>query len=334
MTELVPASIKFPDIAAMPLEQRGELITRALMESKSWLTVATVGTDPTPIAEFKAWAATVAEMTKQKGLAKEIQLDALEMVRRAERGIGLAIRNGQDAGGIATREEMRSYAGRASAASRNLHQQDNREPFNQKEEQKTCGFLLPRKPVPSDFATQSELTNSDAGIYHLTDYVSDEEFEEAVTEARGERNLSRANVVRKIRGIADEFARLPVSERIQQLRSFAEQGWSSRQIAPKLGVSPERVRELARNNNIKIHADQVMARTKDSINLTRVVRNTVEGLATSMEVSWSLLGESNLETLPSEEIPRWVESLDNSIQAIQRLRRKLNNVHQSANYPN
>jgi hypothetical protein len=46
---------------------------------KSWLAVATKGTDPTPVAEFKAWAATVAEMTRQKGLSEEIQLDAQEI---------------------------------------------------------------------------------------------------------------------------------------------------------------------------------------------------------------------------------------------------------------
>jgi len=34
-------------------------------------------------------------------LSKEIQLDALEMVRRAERGVGLAIRKGQAEGTVA-----------------------------------------------------------------------------------------------------------------------------------------------------------------------------------------------------------------------------------------
>jgi hypothetical protein len=33
-----------------------------------------------------------------------------------------------------------------------------------------------------------------AGIYHLTDGVSDREFEESVEEAKAEGNLSRANV--------------------------------------------------------------------------------------------------------------------------------------------
>ncbi|MBE5512524.1 hypothetical protein [Mycobacteroides abscessus] len=41
------------------------------------------------------------------------------------------------------------------------------------------------------------MTNTHGGIYDLADGVSDEQFEEAITEARAEGNLSRANVARK-----------------------------------------------------------------------------------------------------------------------------------------
>ena len=59
--------------------------------------------------------ASVVEMTKQLNLSREIQLDAQEMVRRAERGVGLAVRNGQVDGTVQTRVD-----GGWRSASRNL----------------------------------------------------------------------------------------------------------------------------------------------------------------------------------------------------------------------
>lgn len=144
-----------------------EMVTAALVESRGWLSKAMEGTDPTPLANFKAWAATVEEATKQKNLGREIELDAAEMVRRAERGIGVAIRRGQEAGEIRRQGQGRGHT-----------QQ------------------LPR---PTDFASHDELMANQAGIYNLTDAVTDEQFDEAITEAKAEGNLSRANVVRKVK---------------------------------------------------------------------------------------------------------------------------------------
>jgi hypothetical protein len=154
-----------------------EMVTHALIESKSWLAVATRNTDPTPIAEFKAWAACVAEMTKQKGLASEIQADAVEMLRRAERGIGVAIRNGQAAG------EIRSAA------------DTHRVGVNNRDRDVSDTSV----PSPSAFAPRHELANTHGGIYDMTDGVTDTDFDEALAGARAEGNLSRANVVRKLK---------------------------------------------------------------------------------------------------------------------------------------
>jgi hypothetical protein len=52
------------------------------------------------VADFKAFVATVAEASKQKKLSEDIQSDAVEMVRRAERALGVAIRKGQETGEI------------------------------------------------------------------------------------------------------------------------------------------------------------------------------------------------------------------------------------------
>lgn len=53
--------------------------------------------------------------------------------------------------------------------------------------------------TPTDYAAPHELSGEPAGcgIYAMTDGVSDEQFEEAITEARDEGNMSRANVARK-----------------------------------------------------------------------------------------------------------------------------------------
>lgn len=207
-TELVP--ITSPDeIASLPDEQRGAMITRALVESKSWLAVATTATDPTPIANFKAWAATVAEMTRQKGLAEDIQLDALEMVRRAERGIGVAIRNGQEAG------ELRK---------------GGRYPSN---------FSGPEKlNSPSDFFTGG---GTQAETYAMTDGVTDEQFDEVLDNARAEGNLSRANVSRKARRVSSQ--ELPERKRFTNPRDFEFDGLAPICAVPVL--REEKIKELS-----------------------------------------------------------------------------------------
>lgn len=162
---LTPAAIEQADPAAA-----AAMVTAALVESRSWLAVAMTGTDPTPIAEFKAWAATVEEATKQKKLGREIELDAAEMVRRAERGIGLAIRRGQAAGEIRGRggDDYRS----------GLHVE---------------------KTGPREFFSGGQDT---VDTYAVTDGVTDEQFDAAIVQAKAEGNLSRANVVRKVKGSA------------------------------------------------------------------------------------------------------------------------------------
>ena len=156
-----------PEVAAA-------FVTKALEESKSWLHVAMQRTDPTEIADFKAWAATVEAATRQKKLGREIELDAAEMVRRAERGIGVAVRRGQEAGTI-------------------------RKPGDDARTDLTDRVGAPNLVSPSDVAREPRDVLS-RGIYPMTDDVSDEQFDAVLTEAKAEGNLSRANVVRKVKG--------------------------------------------------------------------------------------------------------------------------------------
>jgi len=154
-------------------------VTQALVNSKSWLAVAAKGTDPAPIADFRAWAATVAEATRQRNLATGIRLDAEEMVRRAERGIGVAIRNGQKAGEIKRKGEHTGNQYQPGASVDNTAS----------------------KPAPGDYVPTWLLSHStSSGIYGMTDGVTDEQFEAALQRAKAhDGNLTRANVIRRIK---------------------------------------------------------------------------------------------------------------------------------------
>ena len=156
-------------------------VTGYLQQARDWLATAVESTGPEQIAMAKAEIATAAEATKQLGLSKEIRDDATEMVRRAEYALGKSIRRGQAEGTIGVRETSLIPGGPNARL-------DVDHPDNQ------------RLPRMTDYASRGELygTRND-GVVALADADS-EQFETAITEAKAEGNLSRANVVRKIRG--------------------------------------------------------------------------------------------------------------------------------------
>lgn len=133
---------------------------------------------PEQIANAKAEIATAAEATKQFNLSRECQLDATELVRRAEYALGKAIRKGQAEGTIRRRGQG---GGQPSWTD------------------------TPRSDItlssPNDFATHGELVGQagkDNGIYALSEAAEDD-MDAALDEAKAEGNLSRANVVRKVK---------------------------------------------------------------------------------------------------------------------------------------
>ncbi len=95
------------------------------------------------------------------------------MVRRAERGIGQAVRNGQhaDPPTITSRRDTGWTA-------RNL--------------QNPLTKLKPEQFFPAGGGAQTD-------AYTMTDGVSDEQFEVVLEEAKAEGNISRTNVVRKLK---------------------------------------------------------------------------------------------------------------------------------------
>ena len=122
------------------------------------------------IGAAKLTAVRAAEFAKRLDLSKDTVLEAQMQQRRWERALGAAIREGQAAGEIARRGQRTSDSGSEVA--------------------------------PAHFATQRELQGKPGennGIYALTDNATDDQFESALTTARDEGNVSRANVVRKLK---------------------------------------------------------------------------------------------------------------------------------------
>lgn len=211
-------------IAALPPELRGQAVTLALAQSKEWLTVATRSTDPTRVQEFKMWAAAVEEMTRQKKLSEEIQLDAQEMLRRAERGVAL-VQAEMDRAGL-----LRG-AGRPEK--------------------------IPH--IVKDFESASSLYSNTREYVDAQDMargVSDEDFEDVIQEERAapKPNMSRRNIARKSRersgreviprntrparfevDVGDSACAPPVL-REDMIREISEWGFAGRDLIPALSV--------------------------------------------------------------------------------------------------
>jgi len=158
--------------------RRGVKGAAGATRAKAWLEEALEHGEIEQIAEIKSQAEAVRVYTAQKQLGKDAQRAAAEIVRRAERGIGLAIRRGQDNGEIARRGDRGS---RGAPGVRGGSPGDAR------------GDHL---DSPASFFRSGK---ERADVYAMTDGVCDDDFEAALGQARSDRDLSRANVVRKVR---------------------------------------------------------------------------------------------------------------------------------------
>lgn len=289
----------------------GEFLVQACERAKTWLAEALEHGDIEKIAEFKSQADAIRVYTMSKQLGKDAQLSATEIVRRAERGLGVAIRRGQADGSInRTGRPKTSRQAESSGAS------------------------------PGDFVTNGELYgggNRDGsgrgfrpGIYSITDDVTDEEFDDAVTEAKASGDLSRTAVHRKIAARRKETVPGPsdrtfaaVRARQEAIAEMAASNYSTRQIAARIGLGTDRVREIAKAAGIKVPADAVMGRQRQH-DSNRIVSQTVsalEGLAIGA-------GLVNLDDLEEAEIANWAASLTDSLRILNRLNRQLKEMTQ------
>jgi hypothetical protein len=106
-------------------------------------------------------------MAREKELAFDAQLSATEIVRRCERRIGELVREGQRNGTIRSKT-----TGRPITAARDVQ-------------------------IPESATTLTGVKHrSELGPLYAMGDAAPEEFEQAISDARAEGNLSRANVVR------------------------------------------------------------------------------------------------------------------------------------------
>ena len=297
--ELVPVD----NIAALDTlepEARELAVTQMLSEARSWLAHAVEATEPKSAAEFKAFIATVAESTKQLNLSKEIQLDAHEMVRRAERGVVKSIRKGQAEGTVETESEAR----RRAAYQREVNQG--------RADQIAVDDLI--KPKPSDFGEKDEIHN----LTPLAD-ATDEEFDRAIAEAKAEGNLSRANVIRKTR--EDSGSLETRQQRADKAAELAAEGYSSRQIAKTIGIGEPALSKIVRDFSIEVPADKSIRRTR-RLDHNRIVRETVNTL-TDVALSIDLIDYSQLDP---EQVAQWSTSLTESLRMLTRFAKRIKEV--------
>lgn len=179
---VVPVARSFDGLT----RQEREVAVTSLVERASVaLSEAVKAGEPADVmAVYKDQAAAIADLTKRLDVSKDAVLSSQMLQRRAERGLGVAIRQGQAEGtitNVSTAAKQREAKARCSLT-------------------KSC-------PSPEEFATRAELTGNKReygydGIYALADNGTTEDFEAALAEGKAEGNVSRANIVRKLKSIA------------------------------------------------------------------------------------------------------------------------------------
>lgn len=125
-------------------------------------------TDLEDVVNVKAWAGTLEAATRQKHLGHEAGLAAAELVRRAEWRMSQLVRQGQAAGAI--RDAMAGRAGHREAMSSLPGALD----YFRSDEERTDAFTM---------------ADADPDLVEV-----------ALAEGKEEGNLSRANIVRKLKG--------------------------------------------------------------------------------------------------------------------------------------
>ena len=305
-------------IATVPVATLGALdkvsaevaVSDMLSQAHDWMSNALAATDvPAPVRAdavkgMKAYLSTVQEATRQKDLSKSIQEDATEMVRRAEYMLGRAIREGQEAG------EIRSHGDGAGRPKKITAE----------------SAVIPGPASPYDFAKHTELygdgTQGGNGVLAMADNADPEEFEEALAEAREEGNLSRANVVRKVKKIADKSPEKQ-SQWAEVRRLAEDERWSSRDINARLHiyVRDNDFRKEAKRRGISFPADAVFSNKKHLKSL-----DIIQRAVTSAAVTAEALGIVSTDDVTPEQAAEWLPELTRGIRALNQLKTQLKEI--------
>ncbi len=282
-------------IRSMSPEGQREVVGQFIEQGRNMLAQAIAASDIQGVVAAKGAASTINEMTRQLDLSKEARIDAEELVRRAEYALGKAIRKGQEDG------EIRSVGERTSQSSymRNGRRvADSGVPEN-------CS-----KAGPTDYATPDELRSKTGGIYDLADNVDPDQFEEALTEAKDEGNISRANVVRKIKDRKSPETR---DQRAKKIAALAAEGYTSHDIAARMGMTRNAIKNIQQDYDLDIPADRVTGR-RHRLDSNRIMTGAVD----SLDVVASSLRQVDPADLDKEHVQEWIDSLTESISAIRK----------------
>ena len=293
-TPALPDDVAVLDAVADPAQTVVAMLDRA----KSWLEHASTADIP-DVVDHKARAEAIRTYVAQRELGKDAELSAAEIVRRAERRIGVLIRQGQAEGAVLQRGQ-RTHEGDA---------------LNE------CIFS------PKSVLTSARETTE---IYAVTDDVSDEQFDAGLAEAKDEGNLSRANVVRKVKKaagkqtaadkIADAADAHPAegrADRIAEARRMAAEGHTSRQIGKAIGIKD--MPGFTARHGIDVPAD-ASVRNSHRHDANRIVDETVHMLAGCV-IGLELVDD--LDDLDPERVDDWIGSLADSLRALNKFGKQL-----------
>jgi len=278
VTDIVPAT-NMAELDTLDPQSREVAMLGMLEQAHTWLAHAVETSAPArDIADFKAFIATAADAAKRLKVSKEIQVDAEVMVRRSERALGQSIRGGQERGEIATNGERLNRG-------------------------------LPTEKTSADEFFSGGGETSD--VYALTDDVTDDDFETAIEGAKDEGNVSRANVVRKIRAPGESTYSEQHAAKWERIAALAKSGSASSQIAREVGMSEAGVKSGAKDRGIDIRADRVLGRVH-RLDSNRIIRESVSALENIVN-GFALI---NYDDIDMGEADEWTGSLEKSRTAL------------------
>ncbi len=153
---------------------------------------------------------------------------------------------------------------------------------------------------------------------------NEHEVEAVIAEATDERPASRRSVTDRIRSAVqnnptDDRTKLPLAERADQIRSLAKKNWTSPQIADEVGLSAERVRDIARRTDIDITADAVFNGKFRKVDPNRVIDAIVAG-AMPEDTSLAFVAYSELDR---DRLEEWASSLAAAIKSLNTIRKNI-----------
>lgn len=259
-------------LGALPPAEQAAAVGELITYSHNALIAAMCAHDLPGISLARQGAGWLQDTAKRLELSRELQDDAAVNVRRHERALGVAIREGQARGEILTKGK-KNNPGNRWGTSPSLPESS--------------------RPTPTDYAKSSELFGGNGpqeGIYAMTDGVTDEQFDEALTEARTEGNLSRANVARKARAKAHPPADpKPEPEPSAPAPQQPERAPANIRGRAQLISSTEMLRNIAASlggiastcqyvNPAEVDAEEIAATLDVIRNHVKVINRTIKGI--------------------------------------------------------